>query len=1416
MNNIEKHLKKCLKKRIRFNLSLVVSFLITGGISFANIIVESNSSGITINDSKIHENNVNIISKEVGENFIGISIYNNSTITNGESSIVDLNGSNSVGIFLSGAHGINKGTIKTNGTGGMGVLALKNSTFINEGNIEILGDSTSGNSITSGIDAQGGAAIKNSGSIKTTGWASFGVRNNGIAINEVGGEIITSGENANGMYSRKDNETDESQIINKGIIITNGNFSSGIRSNNSVITNIKEGNILTTGIKSNGADLLSSTFLNSGNIITSGEKSKGILLKNSIATNDTYGIIETSGKKAYGIHAMNGSVAINQGNILTDGENSHGMKIANLVTLYNNLTTPPDLSKIYTYEEFNEKISEGENNGNIYTKGLFSYGITADNGVSIVNNGEVNTIGKGSTGANLTFGSFGKNNKNITTTGEKAKGINLISTKYQIDEIEYKENEIYKYSNYIFETNKGTRFTNSKEGIIETKGDNSYGIYLESYFSNKDTIDLANHLEVNLIDGEVPKSSITNEGTIKTQGENTYGIFSINSIVNNNGLIHTKGKGAYGIYAIDGSVVNHKGKIQVNDPNAYGIVYDSTSKINISKTAEILVNGSGANAIQMIKNSEKTSNNQESILNNYGNIQVIGENAKGISISSQGTGINSGNIDINGNNIIAMYANGFGSSIKNLGTISLNLNDNSIAIKGENGANVSNSGTIKLKDYSEKTLNQSKIDQILNIDDNSIFVNTGVIMNSQDKIASASGEEVGDIVENIDKDQVYKSDTTVTIIGNKLEGVLNQSENFIDDGKYLLKVLNRENPLLISGTINAGKNAVEIGTNGKVDFYGNINSLENAFSLNDGELSSTNGNIVGDILLKGNNKVSFSNTQLEGDILGTAGSNNDLSIAGSTSILGNITFGDGNDKLTIDSESGNLLVQNTVIDGGFGIDTLILGEQDKLTIIKSNIKNFENNEFYGDIFLSSNAKLLLDSSVKNEFTSTTNNGDLLIADGGRLILGIASDSSHSLDSISGNSINGLGDGKLIIQSDNLTMGNDGKYKLDLIGTSINVADENILTSQFIYDISNIGSNILEVSIKNLGSIGINNKYQSIFDSITSSGNLGNLISTNLGNEKEFESLLSQISYKNPYSYSFKSSKESMDSWISQIENNELQRIVGQWTVTGGISLGANDFSGKYSHNSNFSGLMAIGEYGLNKSASLGIAFGGGKGNLDLDNNSSNIEKDSFYLGAYAKKDMGKFRLLGSIGLQKDRYDGNRVLENKVDYFSFDKSYDTNGLNLFVQGKHSNNLDNGLSIEPKVSIIYNYLSQNKINEENSSMSMTMDKKEVNLYEGEIGVDISKIINIKESGKDSLFVGVSYSYLGGDTDNKFKGQIGNGSKFDFKGPNFGGSFGKISLGNIIENSIGYSYGLKVEYKIGKNTKNLEGTLQLKYSF
>ncbi|MGL5369075.1 MAG: hypothetical protein ACRDAG_12320 [Cetobacterium somerae] len=459
-----KNIKRYLKNKVRFSLGLVITYLMTGVVSFSNPIennenkvLNSTETGFSILENQF-VNNATITGIENGSYFTGISGGFNSVITNGETGKINFTGDsslgirghysevhnegeisvfgkNAVGISLSNSTGINNGVIKTDGIGGMGVLAFQNSTFTNNGTIEVLGESLNNNNITSGIDAQGKARVENNGIIKTVGWAAFGMRSNGVAVNGIDGKIITSGTNGNGMYSQRDAKTDEGIIVNLGLVETTGESAvgmstdrgevhnrgyiktggiaaAGMRINNGLGINekdgkiettgdgargitvdtylegytskgINKGQIITSGKRANGIEARDGIMENSGTIKTTGEKARGIILKNSNGVNDTDGKIFTEGERAYGVYAYEGSTAINKGSISTEGYKSYGMRVSNIADFKDILNGKPDLKQIYSYEDFNTKIATGENRGDIKTTGESSYGISATNGVSI-------------------------------------------------------------------------------------------------------------------------------------------------------------------------------------------------------------------------------------------------------------------------------------------------------------------------------------------------------------------------------------------------------------------------------------------------------------------------------------------------------------------------------------------------------------------------------------------------------------------------------------------------------------------------------------------------------------------------------------------------------------------------------------------------------------------------------------------------------------------------------------------------------------------------------------------------------------------------------------------------------------------------------------------------------------------------
>lgn len=1369
----ERALKRFLKRKVSFNISILIGFLITGTLLYSN-------SEIVV-DGKEFVNDVLITSDQ---NYtIGISGMNKAEVINSESGKIVLNGINSVGMsgnfstlinkgeiettadgalgmqLTTSSNGRNEGTIKTNGVNAMGVLILSNSKFENVGTIEVTGNAFDNHSVNSGIDVQATSVGVNNGYVKTTGEASFGIRNSGIGINGKDGVIETEGKYGTGIYGQINEERDEGIIENYGKVLTKGEMATGMNIDRGTMSNF--GAVETTGYAAAGLRISNGFGLNEkgGSVLTNGEAAKGIVV-------DVYRENEKS-------------EVINRGTVETAGGGANGI---------------------------DSTFSTVQNDGNVYTAGERARGVVLRNSEGINGReGHIKTEGVRANGMNVQAGSTASNLGKIETTGDRAKGVSVSSAMYVVKRMF--DNGVT--TKEIFAVEKGTVFTNETEGKIVTKGDKAYGVYLDSYLADEDVYELAQEQGVTVEEVEIKKAEFVNNGKIETHGDSAYGIYSTNSIATNNGSIHTRGKGAYGIYAENYSIINHNGSIHVNDPNAYGIVYDSTSTVNISKNAEIKVNGNSSNAIYMVEGVKRTLKDEKSILNSYGDITIEGDGVKGIVLSGKGEAINSGNIDINGANAVGMLGVGKDSTITNSGTIALNLKDESIAMKGESGALVKNEGTIKLKDFSEETITQKQLDSILNVDSESSLINSGVVFNSENKVVIAAGESVGESVENIEKDEILKSDETLTITGERLEGVLNQSENFVEEsGKYLLSVNSSE--LTLSGTVNAGQNAIEILENSKVNFSGSVNSLGVAFDLKKAELNSEGGNIVGDIVLNETNKLILSNTEMEGNILGNSGSSSDIVIQNSTSLKGDILLGDGADSLKIDSSSGNLLLSSTTIDGGLGKDNLTIGTEGELTIVKANINNFDENRYVGDVYMDSTAKITSDN------VEVTGNGDIKISVDSNLVLGVGASGENSLDSIEGNSITSEEGGKLILHSKNLVLDSDGTFRVDLVGTDIVLNDEDILASQFIYNVSQVESGVLEFSMKELQEIGVDSKYQDIYNSIVSSGSLGDLNSLYLGNEKEFQKILAGVMYKTPYTYSLKMSSDVSKAWMDAVRGFDGKIKAGEWR-TKGQALGFKDsFDGEYGHESQFAGLLALGEYGIDENIGVGIAFGGGSGKVDLDGSASKLESDNFYLGVFSRKEIGQLKISGSLGYGKDRYESKRVLENKVDYFKFDEKYDVDVLSFGVESRYSYELSKEFSLEPKVGFRYSYISGESVDEKSDKMSMKVDGLKGDVFEGEVGVQLRKEVSEYRGVKGQVFLGIGHSYVFGDTEAGVDARIGSGSSFRLKGPDFGGSKYNINLGTELMSESGYSYGVSFTYGVGDDMQSVSGGVSLGYIF
>ncbi len=384
-------------------------------------------------------NSGSILSTGDGPTAYGLSVGNYSTHPDAEASAV------------------NKGTIETRGTASRGMQAKIDGSgtaeAINEGTVITRGGAETDR--PDGSDYPAHAVLANAGSggtavatnasgatINTEGDEALALRavsegsGTARATNELGATITTSGDAARGVMARIDDGAGTATAINRGSILTTGNYIPDNRSHglwarlyldtgavlpedlaNGVARAVNSGTIETRGtgargIRANVEGSGTAVAVNEGSVTTRGDPddtgypAHGVNAKTEMdhpgssgttqaisgtaqATNERGGTIVTTGIGAFGLAAQGDTaIAINHGAITTTGDakvdnTTYGLRAEGFSTLARN-------------------EARAVNSGTIETQGTRARGMQADTKGSgtatAINEGSVTTTGVGSTG----------------------------------------------------------------------------------------------------------------------------------------------------------------------------------------------------------------------------------------------------------------------------------------------------------------------------------------------------------------------------------------------------------------------------------------------------------------------------------------------------------------------------------------------------------------------------------------------------------------------------------------------------------------------------------------------------------------------------------------------------------------------------------------------------------------------------------------------------------------------------------------------------------------------------------------------------------------------------------------------------------------------------------------------------------
>lgn len=937
----------------------------------------------------------------------------------------------------------------------------------------------------------------------------------------------------------------------------------------------------------------------------------------------------------------------------------------------------------------------------------------------------------------------------------------------------------------------------NNEGIIsgkmEQKGGTVTGVSnIDPFEDNKGKIDI--QVEANSIGSGNGISNYASSGKSSIGKINNSGVLS--------GYIQAlsgegNGKIDYVSLSFSGNGIANSGDISNNIANN-GIIKGSTSAIAAQSISGTVTNNgilagreifSNGNEIHKFESTDKEEKELKTItptneINNGIYVKLESET------SEKNDGNATGNVktDTSGNPIIEEIKIGTGGKVT--------LEDGTIKT-------VINGSATGEKTISEVTLNKKSDNKM------DIYLSSSNLDTTSNVIINGTGMEKGALV--------VDSETTLTdsIVNGYNTGV------YLEQGKFTA----------INTTINGGglKNDVAVlkgDENGNIAEVLGTSVINGKVELGAGEDSLTIGNSV----------------QINGDLDGGTGEDNlklgDKELSKTESSL-NI-YHNINDFENIVFEGDTTLYETSKISGttDMKIDS---GTQVNLRI-DSSIKDEDGTYKTHAIYNSGNNKLTISGDTdKITEDDVNNNGDMVVEEN-------ENEDKYDKVSILNLVTNGLGR-EAIIDLGNVKIEDTVWVKTDSIinqATKNETEDGTTITMEAEKDLFSInkkfgGGPEPDPSIGKYY-IKLNDIYKGIHSSNDNNFNAlnaiitGTLTEANKGDyttitdEQQMATLLAylkQVYIETPYSFSAEASRKSMNVFGDIVKENNFKAKDGEIITYGGLTHnngeGTDKYYGKNYHgfdigsadtkvDSKMTGAYGQIEKGISDSTAVGLMLGGNNNKVDIA--TSDLKGNSAYLGGYVKHDKGAFRGIAGVGIQYSNWDSHRNTMSD----SYKENYSDRGLNIYAEGKYSKELTEGLFLEPKVGVSYDYIKQESINEsKDKALALEVDGKDFDILSGNVGLDLRKEI-VTEKGKHNLTAGVNYTRIlsGADEDN-LTGNFG-GNSFDILVPQKTKDNVSVGIKYDIELETGVMLGAKVSYDVpfkvsqDNHTHKNEGSLKV----
>lgn len=747
---------------------------------------------------------------------------------------------------------------------------------------------------------------------------------------------------------------------------------------------------------------------------------------------------------------------------------------------------------------------------------------------------------------------------------------------------------------------------------------------------------------------------------------------------------------------------------------------------------------------------------------------------------------NSGTISLDkegtGNTLIDLYV----GNVTNNGTLELGYGNTAVSnniFEGKLGT-VENTGIIKLNNVSKDELENVKYEDVVGSLFEGEYIHTGLVVDKNgDAIISKDTAVIDDDISAGDligmKDQEGNEKTSVTMVGGSITG----SENVVE-----LKSLNVVDKVYVfndkaGNGLNIDKTTINMDKDGVLSsLLGNMNLSDVIVNKADGEGPAIELNISS-LNLSGNSTIN-------GDIDGVSGS---VATTGTTTINGNINvFGldlSGDKNIingNVNSNITNIDAKYTYLNGNMNfvlgnIGSINLGRTSEKTTV---IEGSTTSSMSGNLNMSSDSQIIVNigengENILSNSTNLTLFGKENVKDEIKFITSGLTGEKITID-IAGNSftnIEGITDSNIYILGNNGIL--DGQ-------TSIDIVYNNNLFGYLDPVINNINTQIKG---------GVANGYFTGDTDLTKRAEeINRLYSSNIYSETV------RAAYQNVKTT--ESSVLNIPKLSASKELNAIGVVLTERTK--------HDKDGRlnktYESEIETSGLMAGLEYGVNDTTSVGAVFSGSKQNIDTDG--GDADGDVFYIGTYAKKEVGKLSLTAGLGYQLGKYDANNTAALK----SSNDSYDVNAYSVYAQGKYNIDLGDNLTFAPKLKLGYTYVDQDNVSDD----YFKLNDAELSTFDAEVGADLVKTVTL-EAGKLDVKFGASYVRAFGDTDNKFTGSFVEGGSFDVLGAELAEDTAKFDLGVEVTKDSGVFYNVGGTLRVGSdNTRDYGVKLGAGYKF